>query len=132
MTTLELSVISLMNNLPTFKTKFDMSEAADYSQSAFSLSVRQTKFSIPSITIEEVSDSLKQLNPSTATGIDGLPAHFLKFPADMISNTVTVVLLSFQTSLINNSFHKSKHMLFLLSANVPSSLAITQTYNYFM
>jgi hypothetical protein len=43
-----------------------------------------------------------------------------------------VVLLSFQTFFINNSFHKSKHMLFLLSANVPLSLAITQTYNYFM
>jgi hypothetical protein len=74
------TVSNLFNEYFTIiQDKFDMSEAVDHSQSAFSLSVRQTKFSIPPITIEEVSDSLKQLNPSTATGIDGLPAHFLKF-----------------------------------------------------
>ncbi|CAB3988752.1 Hypothetical predicted protein, partial [Paramuricea clavata] len=94
------------DNLETF----DMSEAVDYSQSAFSLPVRQTKFSIPAITIEEVSDSLKQLNPSKATGIDGLlPALFLKFPANMISNTVTTICnLSISTGIFPALWKKAK------------------------
>ena len=104
------TVSNLFNEYFTnIQDKFDMSGAVDYSRSAFSLSVRQTKFSIPPITIEEVSGSLKQLNPSKATGIDGLPAHFLKFPANMISNTVTTICnLSISTGIFPALWKKAK------------------------
>jgi hypothetical protein len=104
------TVSNLFNEYFTnIQDKFDMSEAVDYSQSAFSLSVRQTKFSIPPITIQDVSDSLKQLNPSKATGIDGLPAHFPKFPANMISNTVTTICnLSISTGIFPALWKKAK------------------------
>jgi hypothetical protein len=83
--------------------------------------------------------SVSRISVSRLVGLEDISVSRLLMDNGILRRTLggwldllCVVLLSFQTFFINNSFHKSKHMLFLLSANVPLSLAITQTYNYFM
>lgn len=55
-------------------------------------SPEQTYFHIPPITREDVSAFIHKLDPSKATGIDGLGPRILKMACHILSPTITVLI----------------------------------------
>jgi hypothetical protein len=56
-----------------------------------------------------VIEQLKTLSSSKSTGLDGLPAEFLKLSADVIADSITKILnLSFKTRIYPKQFKLAK------------------------
>ena len=68
-----------------------------------------TKFEIPPMTLEFVQKQLASLNPSKATGLDGLSANVLKISSPTIAAPLTKIFnLSISSKIFPDNFKKAK------------------------
>ena len=69
----------------------------------------EVKFDIPPISISYVKNQLASLDPTKATGLDGLSAKFLRISSSVIAAPLTKILnLSISTGVFPDSFKKAK------------------------
>ena len=90
----ELSTNCISDNLKTFiQTKLSS----------------EVKFDIPPISVTYVKNQLASLDPTKATGLDGLSAKFLRISSSVIAAPLTKILnLSISTGIFPDSFKKAK------------------------
>ena len=85
----------------------------------------KTAFNFTNVPVREVNSHLKKLKRKKATGLDNLPAKFLRDTADSIASPLThIINLSLQSSVIPNDF-KSGRVLPLFKSG-----SVSDTDNY--
>ena len=106
------SVAKVLNNANTEETELDLTKLTAFVNSKVP---ENTLFSIPYITTEQVSVLINSLDPSKATGLDGIGPKIIKLAVNIVSPIIA--------KLINKSIN---------SGSFPDQMKVAKVYPIFI
>ena len=80
---------SLVNNLPACSGQFSQRHAVEFYRNKHDT---EDMFSLANVTIGQVSKILHSMSSSTATGLDEIPAKYIKDGSSVISKPLTHII----------------------------------------